>query len=167
MRTLVTRRLVLEPQVAAHAEAMYALLHDPAIYLYENEPPQSVDWLRERFRRLESRKSADGSEQWLNWVVRLRDAELIGYVQATVCVASPAAIAYVFASAWWGHGYASEAVSAMMDELTGQYGVQTFSAVLKRGNSRSIRLLERLGFAVANPDARIACDPDEIAMLRP
>ena len=163
----MTARLALEPQVTAHAEPMYALLQDPAIYRYENEPPQSVDWLRERFRRLESRKSANGSEQWLNWVVRLRDAELIGYVQATVCVASPAAIAYVFASAWWGHGYASEAVSAMMDELTGQYGVQTFSAVLKRGNSRSIRLLERLGFAVANPDAQIACDPDEIAMLRP
>jgi [ribosomal protein S5]-alanine N-acetyltransferase len=167
MRSLVTRRLVLEPQLAAHAEAMYALLQDPAIYRYENEPPQSVDWLRERFRRLESRKSADGSEQWLNWVVRLRDAELIGYVQATLCEGSPAAIAYVFASAWWGHGYASEAVAAMMDELAAHYGAQTFSAVLKRGNSRSIRLLERLDFAGANPDARIACDPDEIAMLRP
>ena len=94
MRTLVTRRLVLEPQLAEHAEAMYALLQDPAIYRYENEPPHSVDGLRERFRRLESRASADGSEHWLNWVVRLRDAELTGYVQATVCEASPAAIAY-------------------------------------------------------------------------
>jgi RimJ/RimL family protein N-acetyltransferase len=166
MRTLVTARLVLEPQMAAHAEPMYALLQDPAIYRYENEPPQSLDWLRERFRRLESRTSADGREQWVNWVVRLRDSELIGYVQATVCEASPTAIAYVFASAWWGRGYASEAVSAMMEELVAHHGARTFSAVLKRDNLRSIRLLQRLGFARAAESAAIACDEDEIAMLR-
>ena len=166
MRTLVTARLVLEPQTAAHADRMYALLQDPAIYRYENEPPPSVDWLRERFRRLESRTSADGSERWLNWVVRLRDSELIGYVQATVCEASPTAIAYVFASAWWGRGYASEAVSAMMEELRANHGARTFSAVLKRDNLRSVQLLERLGFAHAAPRAGIACDEDEIAMLR-
>jgi len=166
MRTLVTGRLVLEPQLAEHAEAMYALLQDPAIYRYENEPPHSVDGLRERFRRLESRASADGSEHWLNWVVRLRDAELTGYVQATVCEASPAAIAYVFASTSWGRGYATEAVAAMMEELVANYGVRGFSAVLKRDNLRSVRLLERLGFAHARPDAKIACDTDEIAMLR-
>ena len=166
MRTLTTRRLVLEPQVAAHAEAMHALLQDPAIYRYENEPPDSVDGLRERFRRLESRMSANGREQWLNWVVRLRDAELIGYVQATVREGSPAAIAYVFASAWWGRGYATEAVAEMMEELAANYGTREFSAVLKRDNRRSIRLLERLGFAYVEPDAGIACDPDEIAMRR-
>ncbi|HKU87954.1 MAG TPA: GNAT family N-acetyltransferase [Casimicrobiaceae bacterium] len=166
MRTLVTARLVLEPQVTAHAEPMYALLQDPAIYRYENEPPESVDWLRERFRRLESRTSADGSEQWLNWVVRLRDSDLIGYVQATACEALPAAIAYVFASRWWGHGYASEAVVAMMEELAESYGARAFSAVLKRDNLRSVRLLERLGFEQADEQMRIACDTDEIAMLR-
>ena len=166
MRTLVTPRLLLEPQVAAHAEPMFALLQDPAIYRYENEPPQSVDWLRERFSRLESRASADGREQWLNWVVRLRDAQLMGYVQATVREASPAAIAYVFASAWWGRGYASEAVVAMMEEIDANYGSREFSAVLKRDNQRSIRLLERLGFARRKADERIACDADEIVMLR-
>jgi RimJ/RimL family protein N-acetyltransferase len=166
MRTLVTARLVLEPQIAAHAEPMYALLQDPAIYRSENEPPQSLDWLHERFRRLESRTSADGCETWLNWVVRLRGSELIGYVQATVYGASPTAIAYVFASAWWGRGYASEAVSAMMEELVAHHGARTFSAVLKRDNLRSIRLLQRLGFARAAESAAIACDEDEIAMLR-
>lgn len=162
----MTPRLVLEPQKAVHAEPMYALLQDPAIYRYENEPPQSVDWLRERFRRLESRTSADGSEQWLNWVVRLRDSELIGYVQATACEASPTAIAYVFASAWWGRGYAFEAVSAMMEELVATHGARTFSAVLKRDNLRSIRLLQRLGYAHAAASSGIVCDEDEVAMLR-
>jgi RimJ/RimL family protein N-acetyltransferase len=37
---------------------------------------------------------------------------------------------------------------------------------LKRDNLRSIRLLQRLGFARAAESAAIACDEDEIAMLR-
>jgi RimJ/RimL family protein N-acetyltransferase len=165
MRTLLTRRLALEPQVAAHADAMYALLQDPAIYRYEGEPPHSVASLRERFRRLESRTSADGREQWLNWVVGLRDGELIGYVQATLRESWPAAIAYVFASAWWGRGYASESVAAMMEELARNYGARRFSAVLKRDNVRSVRLLERLGFTRMDPATGFALESGEIAML--
>ena len=42
---------VLEPQVAAHAEAMFVVLSDPAIYAYENAPPESLEWLRKRFER--------------------------------------------------------------------------------------------------------------------
>src|SRR5262249_17360241 len=54
IRELRTVRLTLEPQVEAHADAMFELLMDPAIYEYENAPPESLEWLRERFRKLES-----------------------------------------------------------------------------------------------------------------
>jgi hypothetical protein len=47
-------------------------------------------------QRLESRRSADGQEQWLNCVIRLPTSELIGYVQATVDANGRAAIAYEF-----------------------------------------------------------------------
>lgn len=84
MRIVATPDLVLEPQVAAHAEEMFAVLSDPAIYEYENEPPPCVDWLRARFKRLKSRRSPSGQEQWLNWVIRLPTSEPVGYVQATL-----------------------------------------------------------------------------------
>ena len=71
MRLIKTSNLTLEPQIAAHAEEMFAVLGDPAIYLYENEPPPSLEWLRDRFTRLETRRSPDGNEQWLNWVIHL------------------------------------------------------------------------------------------------
>ena len=148
MRTLTTARLVLEPQVAAHADAMFAVLSDPAIYAYENAPPASLAWLRERYRKLESRASPDGSERWLNWVLRTSDGALIGYVQATVA-SDAAGIAYEMGSAWWGRGLAQEAVAAMLDELAGAYGVRTFTAVAKGANVRSRALLARLGFAQA------------------
>jgi ribosomal-protein-alanine N-acetyltransferase len=38
MRVIQTGNLTLEPQTTAHAEEMFAVLSDPAIYEYENEP---------------------------------------------------------------------------------------------------------------------------------
>jgi RimJ/RimL family protein N-acetyltransferase len=148
---------------------MFVVLSDPAIYEYENEPPASVEWLRARFKRLESRRSPDGGEQWLNWVLRDRSGALIGYVQATLPPGQRAGIAYVLASASWGRGLASEAVDCMIAELAGPYGVRHLSAVLKRDNGRSLRLLERLGFAPAPPalQAGHGIDADELLMHRP
>jgi len=168
MRTIDTGSLTLEPQLAVHAEEMFVVLGDPAIYEYENAPPASVDWLRERFTRLETRCSPDGREQWLNWVIRLPDGELIGYVEATLFADGRAAIAYELTSRFWGRGLARQAVQAMMGELVDAYGVQTFTAVLKRANGRSMRLLERLGFSLATPElhARRGVEPDELLMQR-
>ena len=168
MRTVAGRAIALEPQTVAHAEEMFVVLSDPAIYAYENQPPSSVEWLRDRFARLESRCSADGAEQWLNWVVRLPTAELIGYVQATVHADGRAAIAYELCSAYWGRGFARRAVDAMIGELAESYGVRKLTAVLKRENARSFRLLERLGFSLAS-DASLAghdLDAGEILMER-
>ena len=168
MRAIVTSGLSLEPQTAAHAEEMFVVLSDPAIYEYENRPPPSLEWLRERFARLESRSSADGSEQWLNWVIRLPTSELVGYVQATVKQNGQAAIAYELSSAYWGRGLARRAVQAMMTELADHYRAHTLTAVLKRENRRSLQLLERLGFSLASAKshAELNLDPGEVLMHR-
>src|SRR5213593_1499119 len=150
MRAISTGRLTLEPQIASHADQMFDVLSDPAIYEYENKPPESLEWLRERFGKLESRRSSDGKEQWLNWVIRLPTSELAGYVQAAVHADRRAAIGYELSSAHWGRGVARQAVQAVMSELAEHYHVNRVTAVLKRENQRSLRLLERLGFALAS-----------------
>jgi RimJ/RimL family protein N-acetyltransferase len=164
----LTPSLTLEPQMAAHADEMFVVLSDPAIYEYENEPPQSLEWLRDRFTKLESRLSADGTEQWLNWVIRLPTSELIGYVQATVYPNRSAAIAYELSSAYWGRGLARQAVKAMISELGGRSDVRSLFAVYKRRNYRSRRLLERLGFALASSELQREheVEPDESLMHR-
>ncbi len=141
MNTLRASRCTLEPQVAAHATEMFAVLSDPVIYEFENEPPQSEAWLTQRYERLETRASADGSEKWLNWVVRLPSGELAGYVQATVMQAGAALVAY---------------------------GVSLCVAVLKRANCRSLALLLAVGFSVASPEPgeRYGAEPEEVVMVR-
>ena len=168
MRVIDTGSFTLEPQTAAHAAEMFVVLSDPAIYAYENEPPPSAEWLRTRYTKLESRCSPDGDEQWLNWVIRLPTSMLIGYVQATIHTQGRAGIAYELTSAYWGRGLARQAVSAMISELAQTYGVICFSAVLKRGNFRSLRLLERLDFSLASADEHVQnqVELDEILMHR-
>lgn len=168
MRVIETPRLTLEPQTAAHAEEMFVVLSDRAIYEYENAPPPSLEWLRARFAKLESRRSSDGQDQWLNWVIRLPTAELVGYVQATVRPNGAAAIAYELSSVHWGRGLARRAVQAMISELVEHYQVRSLCAILKRENLRSLRLLERLAFSLASPgqhvEQRVA--PGELLMHR-
>ena len=76
-------------------------------------------------------------------------------------------IAYELTSSHWGRGLAGEATGAMLAELRERYGVQVPMAVFKRGNHRSRRLLERLGFRPAPLEeyARHHVEPDEDLML--
>ncbi|MFC7421645.1 GNAT family N-acetyltransferase [Iodobacter arcticus] len=168
MRTLKTAALILEPQTAEHAEAMFVVLRDPAIYEFENAPPVSADWLHARFLRLEARASPDGAEQWLNWVIRLTASQqLAGYVQATI-TDQHALIAYELSSAHWGKGIARAAVSAVLQELAQHYGIKQYFAILKRHNIRSKKLLDRLGFVQASATELLMLNPDadENAMFR-
>ncbi len=168
MRTLRTTLCVLESQLAAHAPEMFAVLSDPAIYEFENAPPASQAWLEERFRKLETRTSGDGSEQWLNWVVRLPGGELAGYTQATIEPGGVATVGYELASRYWRRGLGSCAVAAMLDELACAYRVHTFLAVLKARNFRSLALLRHLGFSAGLPDhlGRVEAEPDELVMYK-
>lgn len=167
MRRLEAPPLRLEPLEARHAGAMFAVLSDPAIYEFENQPPPSLEWLEGRYTRLETRTSADGTESWLNWVVLLDD-EAIGYVQATVEAAGLAWVAYEFGSAFWGRGLASLATRAMIEELRASYDIHTLLAELVAANHRSVRLLERLGFEAAGTELTVAhpVEPHERLMVR-
>jgi RimJ/RimL family protein N-acetyltransferase len=143
-----TSVVTLEAQVEAHAAEMFALLQDPTIYEYiEDTPPVSLQWLSERFRRLETRRSPDGGELWLNWVIRHGEGELVGYVQATVGSDRHADIAYVVASRFWRRHLAHQACTLMLDLLHTAFAVHTAYAVTHEDNLRSQRLLSRLGFS--------------------
>lgn len=152
MHTLRADDLVLEPQTAAHAAEMYPLLADPEMSRYlDTDPPSDPAWLAARFAKLETRRSADGREHWLNWVIRTPQHALAGYVQATVYTDGSANIAYELGRAFWGRGWATRSALAMLQELASAYGVRRAFATVDKRNLRSIKLLTRLGFSTADP----------------
>jgi RimJ/RimL family protein N-acetyltransferase len=168
VNTLRAGSLVLEPQLVAHAAEMFAVLSDPAIYEFENAPPESLAWLERRFAELESRASADGAQRWLNWVVRLPTGALAGYVQATIMRDRGALIAYELASKHWRQGIGSGAVRTMLEELASTYRVSAYVAVVKTANYRSLALLRSLGFRQQSPvgAAAVTAAADEILMYK-
>ncbi|MDH5540211.1 MAG: GNAT family N-acetyltransferase [Rhizobacter sp.] len=150
MQTLVTERLMLEPLQQRHASEMFALLNDPALYQHlDYGPPATLEHLVDVYRQLEARRSPDGSEGWLNWIVRA-DGRALGYVQATVLGAGLAWVGYVMGRNAWGRGFAREAVGAMLSHLQEAHGVRHILASVEVANDRSIRLLERLQFHTAD-----------------
>lgn len=48
-------------------------------------------------------------------------------------------------------GYALEAARAVMSHAQGELGIEHLYAIITRGNHRSVRVLERLGFRPAGP----------------
>lgn len=157
----------LEPLTAQHAPEMFAVLADPAIYEFENEPPASLEALTARYRRLGSRQSPDGKQRWLNWVIRLDTGEAAGYVQATVTQSGAAYVAYELASRFWRRGIGSAAVRAMIDKLRAEHGVELFFAVLKARNYRSEGLLRKIGFGAASEEEgeEFGREADEMVMV--
>jgi RimJ/RimL family protein N-acetyltransferase len=147
MRRLAGDGLRLEPQVAAHAAELFAVLNDPELYRYtDDDPPVSEAALRDRLIRLEARRSPDGGEQWLNWVVRVGDGRVAGYVQATIAQNGEAEIGYVIGRGFWRRGIGAEAVRTMLGELAAGYGVSGVTANVSATNAASLALLSKLGF---------------------
>lgn len=154
MQKLATPRLVLEPLTRRHAAEMFEALSDHAIYRYIDEArPASVDALAARYTRLESRRSGDGREHWLNWVVREpASGKAVGFVQASVLENGTGFVAYVIAPASQGLGYGREATAAMIAELERGYGVKRLCASVDARNAASIALAQALGFTEARRD---------------
>ena len=147
-KTLHTLRLRLEPLEESHADALFEGLQHEGLYEFiSDRAPESVAALRERYRRLATRVSPDGREAWLNWAVWSPDTHgYVGWVQATVHPDRSAHVAYVLFREAWGHGYAREAVAALIDHLRDDWSAWKILATADTRNRRSIALLETLGF---------------------
>ena len=162
-RRICSARIRLEPLTEAHAPALFPLLRDETLWEFTDEaPPESLPALRARYRRLESRRSADGTQLWLNWAIALYDGSVMGFVQATAPAdRASIAIAYVLGRQFWSHGFAYEAVSAMIASIEDSLGFVEFLATVDCRNVASGRLLGRLGFVAID-----ASDPQNVLWQR-
>jgi RimJ/RimL family protein N-acetyltransferase len=145
--SLETPRLVLRRFRAEDAPALSAYRSDPSVARFQGwAPPVSLDEAV-----LLTRRFAEGSPKepgWFQYAVELKaDGCLVGDVG--VCLHEnlmQAELAFTLAGRRQGHGYAAEAVGAVLGELFGRRGLHRVSAECDARNLPSARLLRRLGF---------------------
>lgn len=155
LSALETERLTLELLVPAHAAKLFPQLREPQLYEFlDSEPPNTVDILVTQYRRWEPRRSPDGSQEWLNWAVRLRSGDYVGWVQATIYEAGRAELAYLVFRAHQRLGYAEEACRAVITHVRTAHGVRVIRATIDSANEASIALAIKLGLKRAGEDGR-------------
>ncbi len=96
-----------------HATELAPVLADPLLHTFIGGEPLDREQLQARYQHQVAGRSADGSQRWLNWLVRdHRDGQALGTVQATV-VTQPeglvAEVAWVIGTRYQGQRYATEA----------------------------------------------------------
>jgi len=141
-----TLRLELVPLTAADADDLFPVLEDAALGRFTGEtPPADVEAVRAGFAKWEARRSPDGAELWLNWVVRRRDDDrAVGYVQATVGDGD-AAIAWTVGTAFQRQGFATEAGHALIAWLRDILGVPSILGSIHPDNVASQTAAHRIG----------------------
>jgi len=142
---------VLEPLTRADAKEMVHVLGDERLYEFTGGHPPAVAELRERYARWESRRSPDGSEEWLNWTVRrVDDRAAVGTVQATVTEGGRRAeVAWLIGAEWQGRSYASEAARALVDWLELR-GVSVITAHIHPGHRASQAVARHAGLVATD-----------------
>lgn len=142
-------RIGLERLRPEHASEMFTGLSAPEAYeLLPDDPPKCEGTLRKKYEHQARGKSPDGTEIWLNWIIRDQNSgEVMGYTQATVTT-RPALLGYHIFPCFWRSGVGSRALSATLDLIFGEAGIDRAYALVDTRNAGSIALLRKLGFAL-------------------
>jgi len=144
---LETPRLVLRRFRAEDAAPLAAYRSDPSVARYQSwSPPVSTDAAVRIVRAL----SVGSPERpgWFQYAVELKAEQgLVGDVGVRLHQnLMQAEIGFTLAGDRQGHGYAAEAAGAVLDDLFGRRRLHRVSAECDARNTRSARLLRRLGF---------------------
>lgn len=146
---LTTARLVLRSWEGHDRESFARLNADPEV-MADLGGPLSRRESDEKFDRFTACEQSAG---FTRWVVERCDGDGDGFVGYAGGKAVPVGhplgahvdIGWRLCREAWGHGFATEAASAALDDLFGRAGVAEVYAYTSADNLRSQRVMERLG----------------------
>jgi RimJ/RimL family protein N-acetyltransferase len=153
---LQTERLVLRKPVPADAEAVRRYSADPEVMRFITMAPEGHADADEVVARWVARWEANGFGQLV--VVSREDGGFLGrtgllvwdradWTQSTIREAADPEIelGWTFAREHWGRGYATEAAIAARAWAFDTIGVERLISIVNPLNTRSVRVVERLG----------------------
>jgi [ribosomal protein S5]-alanine N-acetyltransferase len=144
---LEAKRVRLRPMVESDIDALFAIFSNPEVMRYWSFTPLTTR--DEAAALLSDTHERFKAHSLLKWGVALRETDaLIG--TATLInfdfTNHRAEIGYVLGRAFWGNGYISEALHALLDFAFAELEMHRIEADVDPRNAASIRTLERLGF---------------------
>jgi RimJ/RimL family protein N-acetyltransferase len=143
-----TSRLILRRFSTDDLAAFQAYRSDPDLAKYQNWEPTSNEQAS-TFLTEQAQQMLGAAGQWLQVAVtRIDTGELIGDLGLCVVDESSGTVTlgYTLARSAQGRGYATEAVTGVLDALLGQRRARSVVAVADARNTASVALLRRVGF---------------------
>jgi len=141
---LETNRLRLRRSVEADAQAIFgAYAQDPEVTKYLAwRRTGNIDDTRNTLRNATHAWEEGKAFHWV--ILRKQDDQLLGMVGARVDE-HKVELGYVLAQKFWGQGYMTEAVKALVDWALKQDGIYRVWAVCDIENAGSARVMEKAG----------------------
>lgn len=144
--TLETRRLKLRPFTLADAPRVQALAGDHRVSeMTVNIPYPYEDGMAEAW--ISSHHDLFASRRAIIYAVVVRETEeLIGTVSINQITANHGNLGYWIGFPYWGNGYCSEAVEALVDFAFTQFGLPLIYARHLKENTASGHVIQKSGF---------------------
>jgi ribosomal-protein-alanine N-acetyltransferase len=145
---IATERLLLRDFQSTDLAAVHAYASNEQVVAHQAWGPNTLEQTRQ-FVELCAGEAAAPNRTVFNLAVVLHDGRLAGCCMGAIGGGGhEAEIGYSFEPSFWGHGYALEAVQALIGYLFAQHRVQRIFATCGPQNAASIRLLRKAGFAL-------------------
>lgn len=137
-----TERLVLRPPMRADVPDLVAQADNPRIARLVALPSPYTRADAVGFVRITAQRDTERA-----WCVTLKHGTFIGVASIMFADGFAPEIGYWFGEAFWGRGFASEAVAGMVGAAWASGGFAVIGASVLAHNYGSARVLEKCGFA--------------------
>jgi len=141
----------MEPIQVSHAKEMYQGYLNETVYEFiESSPPENLEWLEEKFRRIEKREFINRKGEKLllfDWAIRLKsDHRIAGTAEYTVYEDGSCNVAYVLFEDFWRKGIGFEAMERSFQYMKASFPINKFIIECDSLNVASMKIAMKLNF---------------------
>jgi ribosomal-protein-alanine N-acetyltransferase len=156
MIVLESERLLFRDHEPGDLEAYCEMEADPEVRRYVGGAPRARDAAEQRFRKGLDRP--ESNRLWMWATVYKPEERYIGrcgvfpHFTPSGPIPGEGALGFYLAPAYWGRGLATEAGRALVNFGFQDLGLSKIVTAVQIGNGASIRVLEKLGFALVRTE---------------